>query len=200
MKQFAVAMRISAVLLFLMTFLCGIAYPLMVTVFSQIIFSGKSHGSLIKHEGKVIGSTLIGQEFTHPKYFWGRLSATVPPYNAAASGGSNLAPSNPQLLTNANVRMADLQKADPKNKKRIPIDLITASGSGLDPHISVEAAEYQVPRVAHMRHLSEEEVIKLVRENTSGSTFGFLDEAKVNVLALNRALDALPKVETKEKR
>jgi K+-transporting ATPase ATPase C chain len=200
MKHFAATIRISTVLLLLMTLLTGVLYPLLVTALAQIIFPGMSHGSLVKVNDRVVGSELIGQEFTQAKYFWGRLSATTPPYNAAASGGSNLAPSNPALLTAVNARIAELQKADSKNKSVIPVDLITASGSGLDPHISVAAAQYQVSRVASARHIPQEQIIQLIHENTSGPTLGFLGEAKVNVLALNMALDGLAKVEIKEKR
>ncbi len=182
-----------AVLIFiLLTGVTGIAYPLLVTGVSQLLFSGKADGSLIRSEGGYAGSELIGQPFDDPKYFWGRLSATPDfPYNPASSSGSNLGPSNPALVEAVQARAAALHKADPGNKSPIPIDLVTSSGSGLDPNISPAAALYQVPRVARVRGLAEEEVRRLVDQFTEPRQLGFLGEPRVNVLRLNLALDQL---------
>jgi K+-transporting ATPase ATPase C chain len=178
-----------AILIF--TLLTGVVYPLVVTGLAQFIFPSQANGSLIVKNGQAVGSGLIGQQFNDPKYFWGRLSATSPfPYNAAASSGSNLGPSNPALLDTVKARIAALKAADPTNDQPIPVDLVTASGSGLDPNISIAAARYQVPRVAKARGLSEAAVITLVNQFTQGHQFGFLGEPRVNVLELNLALDA----------
>jgi K+-transporting ATPase ATPase C chain len=182
-------LRPSLTLFLTLTILTGIVYPLAVTGIAQLIFSHQANGSLIKRDGKIIGSELIGQKFDEPKYFWGRLSATTPAYNAAASSGSNFGPLNPDLLKAAKARIAALKKADPTNTKPIPVDLVTASGSGLDPQISVAAANYQVTRVARARGLSTEKVQSLVAKNTQNRTFGVLGEQRVNVLKLNLALD-----------
>jgi K+-transporting ATPase ATPase C chain len=182
-------LRPSLTLFLTLTILTGIVYPLAVTGIAQLIFSHQANGSLIKRDGKIIGSELIGQKFDEPKYFWGRLSATTPAYNAAASSGSNFGPLNPGLLKAAKARIAALKKADPTNTKPIPVDLVTASGSGLDPQISVAAANYQVTRVARARGLSTEKVQPLVAKNTQNRTFGVLGEQRVNVLKLNLALD-----------
>ena len=185
-------LRISVITLALFTLLTGLAYPLAVTGMAQLIFPYQAKGSLMQRDGKVIGSELIGQSFTDAKYFWGRPSATVPfPYNAAASSGSNLGPTNPALEQAVKARIETLQSADPGNDAPIPVDLVTASASGLDPHISVAAALYQAPRVARERSLSEAHVRLLIAQYTEAPQFGFLGEPRVNVLRLNLALDGL---------
>ena len=180
-------------MLIVLTVLTGLIYPLAVTGLAQVFFPEQANGSLIVREGKVIGSKLIGQHFDKPEYFWSRPSATAPfPYNAAASAGSNLGPTNPVLLKAVKARVVALRAADPGNELPIPVDLVTASGSGLDPHISPAAASYQVKRVAHARSLDENSVLALVSKHTEGRQFGVLGEQRVNVLMLNLALDALP--------
>ena len=184
--------RISLMTLLLFTLLTGLVYPLAVTGIAQLIFPYQANGSLMQRNGQGIGSQLIGQSFTDPQYFWGRPSATAPfPYNAAASSGSNLASTNPALEQAIQARIQALQSADPGNDAPIPVDLVTASASGLDPHISVAAALYQVPRVALRRGLSEAQVRLLVEQYTQGPQFGLLGEPRVNVLMLNLALDGL---------
>ena len=174
----------------LLTVVTGIVYPLLVTGVAQLAFPEKANGSLIRGEGGYAGSELIGQPFDDPKYFWGRLSATPDfPFNAASSSGSNLGPSNPALVEAVKARVEALQKADPGNQSSIPIDLVTSSGSGLDPHVSPAAALYQVPRVARARGLSEDQVRHLVEKFTEPRQWGFLGESRVNVLKLNHALD-----------
>jgi K+-transporting ATPase ATPase C chain len=189
--------RPAIVLLVLLTLITGLIYPLVVTGIAQVVFPSQANGSLILKDGKAVGSDLIGQSFDDPKYFWGRLSATGTfPYNAfnadnlTASSGSNYGPLNPALMDAVQARIDALKAADPENTAPIPVDLVTASGSGLDPHISVAAALYQLPRVARERGLSEEQVRQLVDQNTEGRQFGFLGEPRVNVLKLNLALDA----------
>jgi K+-transporting ATPase ATPase C chain len=173
-----------------LTILTGLIYPLAMTGIAQVLFPRQSNGSLIVEHGHIVGSRLIGQPFDDPKYFWGRPSATSPfPYNAASSSGSNLAPTNQALIETVKQRVAALRQADPGNSAPIPVDLVTASGSGLDPHISVAAALYQVPRVAAVRKLSTETVQRLVQQHTEGRQFGVLGEPRVNVLELNRALE-----------
>jgi K+-transporting ATPase ATPase C chain len=173
-----------------LTVLTGIAYPLLVTGIAQLAFPRQANGSLVETGGKTVGSTLIGQPFSDPKYFWSRPSATSPqPYNAMASSGSNLGPRNPALADAVRDRVKALRDADPESKAAVPADLVTASGSGLDPEISVAAAEFQVHRVAKARGLTEDKVRALVAANTAGRTFGVLGEPRVNVLALNLALD-----------
>ena len=184
-------LRPAVISFLLLTLLTGFAYPLLVTGLSQVFMPGKANGSFILKEGKPIGSELIGQSFSDPKYFWGRLSATGPmPYNASASSGSNLGPTNPALMDAVKGRVQALRDADPGNQQAVPVDLVTASGSGLDPHISPAAAEYQLARVARLRNINPEALRKLVEEHTEGRQFGMLGEARVNVLKLNLALDA----------
>jgi K+-transporting ATPase ATPase C chain len=176
----------------LLTVVTGIIYPLLVTWVAQLAFPEKANGSLIRKEGGYAGSELIGQPFDDPKYFWGRPSATPDfPYNSASSSGSNLGPSNPSLVEAVKARVEAFQKADPGNHSSIPIDLVTSSGSGLDPHISPAAALFQAPRVARVRGLSEDQVRRLVDEFTEPRQWGFLGEPRVNVLKLNLALDRL---------
>jgi K+-transporting ATPase ATPase C chain len=175
--------------------LTGLAYPLLVTGLAQAAFPRQAEGSLLRHDGRVVGSEWIGQPFTDVRHFWGRPSATVDadgkplPYNAANSGGSNLAPSNPDLVKAVEARVAALQAADPGHAAPVPADLVTASGSGLDPHISPEAAEYQVGRVARARGLSEDQVRAVLARHTEGPVFGIFGEPRVNVLLLNLDLD-----------
>jgi len=183
----------------LLTLITGVIYPLLVTGLAQVIFPHQANGSLILRDGRAVGSELIGQSFDDPRYFWGRLSATGAfAYNAfnaetlTGSSGSNYGPLNPALLEAAQARVDALRAADPGNGAPIPVDLVTASGSGLDPHISVAAALYQLPRVARERGLSEDRVRQLVDENTEGRQLGFLGEPRVNVLELNLALDETP--------
>ena len=184
--------RPAIVSIAIFTLLTGILYPIVITGIAQVIFPHQANGSLIVQNGQVVGSELIGQPFNDPRYFWGRLSATSPfPYNAAASTGSNLGPTNPALTEEVKARIAALNAADPKNYAPIPVDLVTASGSGLDPNISVAAALYQVPRVAKARGLSEEVVIALVEHSTQERQFSLLGEPRVKVLDLNLALDEI---------
>jgi potassium-transporting ATPase KdpC subunit len=184
--------RQSAVLLVALAVLTGIVYPLFITGIGQAAFQHKANGSLIVRNSAVAGSSLIGQPFSDPGYFWSRPSATSPyPYDGAASGGSNLGPTNPVLLRAITDRITALRAADSGNTAAVPIDLVTASGSGLDPDISPAAAEYQVARVARARALSVDVVRNLVEQYTSGRQLGFLGEPRVNVLRLNLALDAL---------
>jgi K+-transporting ATPase ATPase C chain len=175
-----------------MTLLTGIGYPLAVTAIGQALFPTQANGTLIVKDGTVVGSSLIGQPFDDPKYFWSRLSATAPVgYNAAASSGSNLGPLNDALVDAAKARVEALKQADPGNRLPIPVDLVTASGSGLDPHISPAAARYQVGRVARARNLPEATVQSLVAQHTYGRQLGVLGEPVVDVLELNLALDAV---------
>ena len=173
----------------LLTIITGVIYPLMVTGVSQVLFPSRSNGSIITVNGKAAGSELIGQQFDDPKYFWGRVSAVG--YNADLSSGSNYGSMNPALLEAVQARIDTLKAADPDNTLPIPVDLVTASASGLDPHISVAAALYQVHRVASARGLSEADVQSLVEQNTEGRQFGIFGEPRVNVLQLNLALDDL---------
>ena len=186
-----VQLRSALMMFFILTILTGVAYPLAVTAIAQLLFPHQANGSLISKDGKPIGSTLIGQPFDDPKYFWGRPSATAPfPYNAAASSGSNLGPTNPALIETVKMRVAALKAANPGNDTPVPVDLVTASGSGLDPHISPASAEYQVRRVARARGREEAFVRTLVSQHTEGRQLGMLGERRVIVLALNLALDA----------
>jgi potassium-transporting ATPase KdpC subunit len=181
----------AIIVLVLLTLVTGVAYPLVVTGVAKIIFPAQANGSLILRDGKPVGSALIGQPFDDPKYFWGRLSATAPfAYNAGASTGSNYGPLNPAFHAAAKARIDALHEADPDNKALIPVDLVTASGSGLDPHISPAAALYQVPRVAKARGVDPAQVRRLVEQHIEGRQLGVLGEPRVNVLRLNLALDA----------
>ena len=183
-------LRIALIFLGLFTVITGIIYPLVVTGIAQAFFRHEANGSLIGEGGKSIGSELIGQPFSAPRYFWGRLSATVLfPYNAASSASSNYGPLNPALREAIKARIDALRAADPDNNEPIPVDLVTFSASGLDPHISIAAANYQVSRVARYRKLSEEQVYALVNRFTEGRQFGILGEPRVDVLQLNLALD-----------
>jgi K+-transporting ATPase ATPase C chain len=187
----AAQLRSALMVFFILTILTGVAYPLAVTGIAQLLFPHQANGSLIYKDGKPIGSSLIGQPFDEPKYFWGRPSATAPfPYNAAASSGSNLGPTNPALPEAVKTRVAALKAADPGNDAPVPVDLVTASGSGLDPHISPAAAEYQVRRVARARGKDEAFVRTLIIQHTEERQLGMLGEPRVNVLALNLTLDA----------
>ncbi len=191
-SQLRSQLRPTIVSIAIFTLLTGVLYPLVITGFAQGIFPHQANGSLIEHNGQVVGSELIGQSFDDPRYFWGRLSATSPyPYNAAASTGSSLGPTNPALIKEVKARIAALKAADPTNTSPIPVDLVTSSGSGLDPDISVAAALYQVPRVAKGRRLSEEVVRTLVDQFTKKRQFGLLGDPRVNVLELNLALDGI---------
>jgi K+-transporting ATPase ATPase C chain len=191
-------LRPAFLMLLIFTVITGVIYPLVVTGIAQVIFPHQANGSLIVIDGKAYGSELIGQQFDNSQYFWGRLSATGTfPYNAfnaenlTASSGSNYGPLNPALMEMVQARIDALKAADPDNTAPIPVDLVTASGSGLDPHVSVAAALYQVHRVAVARGLTDTEVQSLVEKYTEGRQFGFLGEPRVNVLLLNLALDGL---------
>jgi K+-transporting ATPase ATPase C chain len=193
-------LRPALVSLGIFTILTGLIYPLVVTGIAQVIFPSQANGSLIVRNGQPVGSELIGQPFNDPKYFWGRLSATSPAGYTAFNGdkltgssGSNYGPLNPALLEAVQARIKALQEADPDNTAPIPVDLVTASGSGLDPHMSPAAAAYQVGRVARARGLSEATVRQMVAQHTEGRTLGLLGEPRVNVLALNLALDDVKK-------
>jgi K+-transporting ATPase ATPase C chain len=178
----------------LLTVITGILYPLLVTGIAQTVFPNQAEGSLIvSANGKIAGSSLIGQNFDDPKYFWSRISATNPVYNASASSGSNLGPLNPALLDEVKARVSALKAVDPHNNTPIPVDLVTSSGSGLDPHISQAAANYQMARVARARRLKMDVVKHIVDENTQGRFLGLLGEPVVNVLQANLALDQYKK-------
>lgn len=183
--------KTGLILLILMTVLTGGIYPAAVTVLAQLLFPEQANGSLIKdNQGKTIGSSLIGQAFSDPKYFWGRPSATQPyPYDGGASGGSNLGPSNPLLQETVKTRIQALKALDPHSKEPVPVDLITASASGLDPDISPAGAEYQISRVSKVRGINPERLKTLIAAHTEPRQWGFLGEPRVNVLRLNRALD-----------
>ena len=191
-------LRPTILSILVLTLVTGLAYPLAVTAVAQVVFPKQANGSMIQAEkdGKPMGSTLIGQPFSDPKYFWGRLTATTgvnnKPYDPTASTGSNLGPTNPGLMDNVNARIKDLKDADPDNAAPIPVDLVTSSGSGLDPEISPAAAEYQLKRVAKARKLDVSKVRDLVAQNTQQRQLGVFGEARVNVLSLNLALDAVP--------
>jgi K+-transporting ATPase ATPase C chain len=192
MKQ----MKPAILMLLVMTVVTGLVYPLLTTGVAQLVFPYQANGSLIERNGKLVGSALIGQQFAEPRYFWGRLSgAGTYPYNASASGGTNFGPLNPALADNAKARIDALAKAAQdagvKPDKAVPIDLVTASGSGLDPHISVAAAEIQLARVAKVRGVADEKVRELVAANTEGKWLRIFGDVRVNVLKLNLALDAM---------
>jgi K+-transporting ATPase ATPase C chain len=185
-------LRPAVVSLAALTIITGIFYPMLVTGIAQTLFKHKASGSLVLRDGVVVGSSLIGQAFTDPGHFWGRPSATTPiPYNAAASSGSNLGPLNPDLLSSVETRIGSLRAFDPGDSRSVPVDLVTSSASGLDPHISLAAAEYQAGRVARARGLPESRVHDLVRAHCSRRALGFIGEPVVNVLELNLALDGL---------
>ena len=184
--------RAAVILLVILTVITGIFYPLAITGIAQIFFPAQANGSLLHQNGKLVGSELIGQPFDNPRYFWSRLSATGPfPYNAAASSGSNLGPTNPALLHVVQARVQALRQADSSNAQPFPVDLVTTSASGLDPHLSPAAALYQAPRVARARNVEEAAVRRLVEKHLAGRQLGFLGEPRVNVLKLNLALEAL---------
>ena len=184
-------LRPALVLFIVLSLLTGLLYPLLVTGVAQAVFAHQANGSLVQRDGKTVGSELIGQPFSQPGHFWSRPSATGPmAYNAAASSGSNFGPSHPALAEAVQARIAALRADDPGNTAPVPVDLVTASASGLDPHISLAAARYQVRRVARVRSLAPEQVNTLVDQHTEGAWLGFMGEARVNVLALNLALDA----------
>lgn len=186
-------LRPALLMLLAISVLTGLVYPLAVTGIAQLLFRGQARGSVIVRNGQAVGSRLIGQSFTAPRYFWGRPSATSAfPYDASSSSGANLGPLNPTLLEAVRARVAALRAADPAAEVRVPVDLVTASGSGLDPDISVAAAEYQVSRVARVRGLAPDAVRSLVAQHVQPRPFRILGEPVVNVLALNLALDALP--------
>ena len=177
-------------MLVMLTVVTGVAYPLVILGVGKIAFPSAANGSLITEDGKAVASTLIGQPFDDPKYFWSRPSATSPqPYNGAASSGSNQGPRNPALADAVADRIKALRAADPGNTAAVPVDLVTASASGLDPHISIAAAEYQLARVAKARGIAPDAARTLVTQNTEGRTFGMLGEPRVNVVMLNLALD-----------
>ncbi|HUN72863.1 MAG TPA: potassium-transporting ATPase subunit KdpC [Steroidobacteraceae bacterium] len=185
-------LRPAIVLLGLMTLITGIAYPVAVTGVAHVLFPAEAAGSLVVRDGKPVGSSLIGQPFSDPRYFWSRPSATSPqPYNGLASGGSNLGPLNSALTDAVKSRMAALQAADPGNHAPIPVDLVTASASGLDPDISLAAAYYQADRIARLRQVSPDRVRALIADRARGRIFGVIGEPRVNVLELNLALDTM---------
>lgn len=182
----------ATILITMLTLVTGLAYPFLITGIAQSVFPEKANGSLIMKNGQAIGSRLIGQKFSDPKYFWGRPSATAThPYNAEASGGSNLGPANPVLENKVKERILELKAADPDNQDPIPVDLVTSSASGLDPHISKAAADYQVRRIARIRNISEIKIQNLIENHAKGIQMGFLGEPMVNVLELNLALDGM---------
>jgi len=184
-------LRPALTLFIVLSLLTGLAYPLLVTGIAQVAFPDQANGSVILRDGKPVGSNLIGQSFSDPKHFWGRLSATSPmSYNASSSGGSNLGPTNPALMDAVKSRIEALRAADPSNMTPVPVDLVTASASGLDPYISRAAANYQAKRVARVSGIPEDQVRALVDRHTEGVWLGFLGEPRVNVLALNLDLDA----------
>lgn len=192
LKETIIQMKTAFILLVTLTVLTGLFYPLTITALAQFFFPAKANGSLIEKNGKIIGSTLIGQAFSSPQYFWGRPSETQPyPYNGESSSGSNSGPSNSNFIALVHTRIIDLKKADVLNNKLIPIDLITASASGLDPEISPAATFYQIPRIARERHIAEKKIYELVLNQIKFRPWGLLGEPRVNVLQLNLALDNL---------
>jgi potassium-transporting ATPase KdpC subunit len=184
--------RQSLLVFVALTLLTGVAYPLLMTVVAQGLFPHQANGSLIERNGKVVGSELIGQQFDDPRYFWGRPSATGPtPYNAAASTGSNFGPTNPAQLAAVKARIESMRGAQPNLKDPIPVELVTASASGLDPEISPAAADFQIARVARAREIDERQIRELVAQHTEGRALGLLGEPRIDVLELNLALDEL---------
>lgn len=181
------ALRLFVVL----SLLTGLAYPFAVTGLASLVFPEQAEGSLVRRDGVVVGSRLVGQPFASPRWFWGRPASTTPPYDASAAAGSNLGPTSPALAAAVEARVAAWRASDPGNPAPLPMDLVTASGSGLDPHVSPEGARWQVRRVARARGLPEERVARLVEAAVVGRTFGLLGEPRVNVLELNLALEAL---------
>jgi potassium-transporting ATPase KdpC subunit len=193
-KMFREQLKITILIFLILTVLTGIIYPLLVTGIGQVLFNHQANGSLIYHEGKIVGSSLIGQPFDDPKYLWGRLSATSPvAYNPAASSGSNLGPSNPALLGQLKNRIQILRANEPDNKKLIPVDLVTASASGLDPHISLAGAYYQVKRIAITRGIPENTVKDIILRHKKERFLGLIGEPTVNVLLVNLDLDSYKK-------
>jgi K+-transporting ATPase ATPase C chain len=191
-SAFIASVRPAVVLFLLLTVLTGFLYPLVVTGVARLLFPARAAGSIVTRDGHAVGSRLIGQSFGDPRYFWSRPSATTPqPYNGTASGGSNLGALNPALLDAVRARVAALRSADPANRAPVPIDLVTSSGSGLDPEISLAAADYQAARVARARGLAPQRLQALIAEHTEGRLIGVIGEPRVNVLELNLALDAL---------
>jgi K+-transporting ATPase ATPase C chain len=183
--------RPALVLFVLLSAITGLLYPLAVTGTAQALWPHQANGSVVLHDGKPVGSALIGQPFSEPRDFWGRPSATTPaPYNAMASGGANLGPLNPALVDAVQARVAALRAADPTQHAPVPLDLVTTSASGLDPHISPAAARWQAPRIARLRGLAPQQVERLIAQHTEAPLWGLLGEPRVNVLALNLALDA----------
>ncbi len=182
-------MKNSLAMLVVMTLLTGVAYPAAITLIARVFWPARSEGSFVVRDGREVGSALIGQAFSDPRHFWGRPSATTPPYNAAASAGSNLGPTNPALAAAIGERAARLRDADPDRRAPVPVDLVTASGSGLDPDVSPEAAMFQVPRVARARGLDEAAVRAMVARRVQGRQWGILGEPRVNILLLNLDLD-----------
>ena len=174
----------------ILTIITGVIYPLFITGIAQALLPNQANGSLIYQNGKVIGSVLIGQQFDDPKYLWGRISATSPQYNASSSSGSNIGPSNPALIDEINGRIKALKAADSNNTNPIPVDLVTSSASGLDPHISLAAAYYQIPRIAKDRGITESALKKIIHNNTTGRFLGLIGEPVVNVLKVNLDLDS----------
>jgi K+-transporting ATPase ATPase C chain len=191
--MFAQLIRPAASLLAVMTLLLGIVYPFAITGVAKLAFPRQAAGSLIYQDGKLLGSTLIGQSFSDPKYFWGRPSATSPqPYNGLSSSASNSGPLNPALIDAVKANAKALREADPENKRPIPVELVTASASGLDPEVSPAAVEYQAARVARARHLELAQVEALIKAHVRERLFGFIGERRINVLELNLALERLP--------
>jgi K+-transporting ATPase ATPase C chain len=183
------SLRPALLVLLLLTLLTGLAYPLAVTGLAQVLFPHAANGSLLERDGRVVGSALVGQAFDDPKYVWGRPSATSPSHNGAASSGSNQGPTNPALAEAVASRITALRAADPENREPIPVDLVTASSSGLDPHVSPAGARWQAGRVARARGLSRERVLSVIDAHVEGRTLGVLGEPRVNVLRVNLALD-----------
>ena len=177
----------------ILTVITGVVYPLFITGIAQALWPNQANGSLLYHSGNIAGSSLVGQAFDDPKYLWGRISATSPQYNASNSSGSNIGPSNPALIDEIKARIDALKKAYPDNTKSIPVDLVTSSASGLDPHISLAAAYYQISRISRHRNIPEDTVRDIIRKNTNGRFLGLIGEPVVNVLKVNLDLDSYKK-------